>query len=134
MGVTTDFKVFANNYHEQNNTLSKLPTNLIMSIIKQADGGRTAHKNKLKTCFEEMLDKYPVEISLCSPDHKYSSPNATQSLAQVLKKYNVEAEIYTYQAPDGPVDACKMWWSEAFSLPEEIVEEDEVYIEDPFNQ
>lgn len=107
--------------------LPKLPNDIIMSIIKQADGGRTAHKNKLKNCLEEMLEKYQAEISIYPPDHKYS--NATESLAQILKKYNVEAEVYTYQ--DG-AEACKMWWSDAFNLPEEIVEEDNAYIDSPF--
>jgi hypothetical protein len=131
MGVTTDFKVFANNYHEQNKTLSKLPTNLIMSIIKQADGGLTAHKNKLNACFEEMLDKYQAEISIWAPGCCPAS--AKQHLPQILKKYNVEAEVYTYLVDDMVVEECKMWWSEAFNLPEELLEEDEAWIESPFN-
>ena len=53
MGITTDFNVFANNYHQQNGTtrpdiMSLLPHDLIMRIIKEADGGLNAHKSKFK--------------------------------------------------------------------------------------
>ena len=74
MGITTDFNVFANNYHKQNNNsswrgvhtyfsdsddettcptgttqpniMSSLPNDLIMLIIKEADGGKSTHKSK----------------------------------------------------------------------------------------
>jgi len=53
----------------------QLPNDLSMAIIRQADGGRTAHSKKLKTCLEEMLEKYTVDVtiwgSLEDSDHQF---------------------------------------------------------------
>ena len=60
MTITTDFNVFANNYHKQNGTtnpiiMSQLPNNLIMKIIKVADGGLNTHKSKYSNVMGELL-------------------------------------------------------------------------------
>jgi hypothetical protein len=42
----------------------QLPHDIIFDIIRQADGGRTAHSKKFKPCLEEMLDKYTVDVQI----------------------------------------------------------------------
>lgn len=59
MTITTDFNVFATNYHKQNGTtnpdlMSSLPNHLIMRIVKEADGGLCTHKIKYGKVLDEL--------------------------------------------------------------------------------
>ena len=40
--------------------MTKLPNNIIMNIIRMADGGLNTHKNKMNVIFEQIIGKRPV--------------------------------------------------------------------------
>jgi len=59
MVITSDFNTFANNYHKQNGTtrvdiMSELPNNIIMRIVREADGGIWTHKCKYSKVLGEL--------------------------------------------------------------------------------
>ena len=40
--------------------MTKLPNNIIMNIIRMADGGLNTHKTNMKSIFEQVIGKRPV--------------------------------------------------------------------------
>ena len=103
MGITTDFNVFANNYHKQNNNsswrgvhtyfsdsddettcptgttqpniMSSLPNDLIMLIIKEADGGKSTHKSKYINVMGELNKIIHEGGDEWSINHYYNNVN-----------------------------------------------------------
>ena len=109
MTITTDFNVFANNYHKQNGTtrpdiMGSLPHDLIMRIVREADGGKYAHKLKLNKVLAEFHKPSIVEdngAGLQCPEFlnefKYSVDDGWFWLDEFQKQHN-------QKYPDDPVD------------------------------
>tara|TARA_R110000772_G_scaffold114_1_gene578 strand:+ start:49 stop:426 length:378 start_codon:yes stop_codon:yes gene_type:complete len=53
MPITTSMDVFVNNYHHKEMMMPKLPNDIIMNIIRMADGGLNTHKTKMKSIFDQ---------------------------------------------------------------------------------
>lgn len=74
--------------------LPKLPNDIILDIIKQADGGRTAHKNKFKNCLEEMLEKYTVDVIV------WESPSGQNHKLWITLARTIESNMdFEYRDP-----------------------------------
>ena len=51
MPITTSMDVFVNNYHHKEMMMPKLPNDIIINIIRMADGGLNTHN-----CFSNFFD------------------------------------------------------------------------------
>jgi hypothetical protein len=74
----------------------QLPNNIIFDIINQADGGRTAHRNKFKNCFEEMTQKYYIEVEHW--DEEIQDYNETE-IMWVTEAYNTDQDMVNFCSP-----------------------------------
>ena len=74
----------------------QLPNDLTLAIIRQADGGRTIHNKKLKTCLEEMLEKYTIEVEYW--DDELDDFNEKDRL-WVTEAYNSDEAFVNFHTP-----------------------------------
>jgi len=73
----------------------QLPNNIICDIIKQADGGRTAHSKKLKTCLEEMTQKYYIEVRHWDEEIQDFNEEDIMWVTEAYNEDEVEVEFFS---------------------------------------